>query len=64
MTKTNKSLAKRVRVTRTGKVLARRAGLGHFNAKARRVKQIQGKRAILLTGYTKKELKRLLPTHY
>jgi len=63
MTKTNKSLSKRVRVTKTGKVLARRPGLGHFNAKVRRAKQLQNKRPILLAGYTKKELKRLLPNY-
>lgn len=31
--KTNKSFTKRIRVTRTGKVLARKAGQNHFNAK-------------------------------
>ncbi len=33
--KTNKSYAKRLRVTRTGKVLARKPGQNHFNAKER-----------------------------
>lgn len=31
--KTNKSFTKRLRVTRKGKVLARKAGQNHFNAK-------------------------------
>jgi ribosomal protein L35 len=31
--KTNKSYTKRVRVTKKGKVIARKAGQGHFNAK-------------------------------
>lgn len=31
--KTNKSYAKRLRVTRRGKVIARRPGQNHFNAK-------------------------------
>ncbi|HVU06598.1 MAG TPA: 50S ribosomal protein L35 [Candidatus Paceibacterota bacterium] len=31
--KTNKSFAKRLKVTRNGKVLVRRAGQNHFNAK-------------------------------
>ena len=31
--KTNKSYAKRVKVTKTGKVLVRKAGHNHFNAK-------------------------------
>lgn len=31
--KTHKALAKRVRVTRTGKVIKRKAGQGHFNSR-------------------------------
>ncbi len=33
--KTNKSFAKRFKVTRTGKVLSRKPGQNHFNAKER-----------------------------
>lgn len=33
--KTNKSFSKRVRVTKTGKLVARKAGQNHFNAKER-----------------------------
>ncbi len=33
--KTNKSYTKRMRVTRTGKILARKPGQDHFNAKER-----------------------------
>ena len=32
--KTNKSYTKRIRVTRTGKLVARKPGQDHFNAKA------------------------------
>jgi ribosomal protein L35 len=32
--KSNKSYAKRLRVTRKGKIVARKAGHNHFNAKA------------------------------
>lgn len=32
-TKTNKSYSKRLKVTKNGKVLARRPGQNHFNAK-------------------------------
>lgn len=42
--KTNKSLSKRLRVTRTGKILARYGGQNHFNAKQSRNKQMAGKR--------------------
>lgn len=44
--KTNKSYAKRLRVTKTGKVIGRKAGINHFNAKAPRTKQLNGKRPI------------------
>lgn len=32
--KTHKALAKRVRVTKTGKVMKRRAGQAHFNSRS------------------------------
>lgn len=44
--KTNKSLAKRIRITKTGKLKARKPGFNHFNAKQKRRKQLQGKTAI------------------
>jgi large subunit ribosomal protein L35 len=31
--KTHKAMSKRVRITRTGKVLKRKAGQGHFNSR-------------------------------
>ena len=33
--KTNKSFTKRIKVTRTGKLIARKPGQDHFNAKER-----------------------------
>ena len=41
--KTNKSYAKRVKVTKSGKVLVRQAGINHFNAKMSRATQLNGK---------------------
>ena len=41
---TNKSFSKRLKVTKNGKILARKAGFNHFNAKQRRVKQLAGKK--------------------
>jgi ribosomal protein L35 len=38
--KTNKSYAKRVKVTKTGKVKVRKAGINHFNAKMSRKSQL------------------------
>ncbi|PJE64767.1 MAG: hypothetical protein COU90_00670 [Candidatus Ryanbacteria bacterium CG10_big_fil_rev_8_21_14_0_10_43_42] len=43
MAKTNKSITKRLKVTRTGKVMSRTPGHNHFNAKARRSKQLDKK---------------------
>jgi len=42
--KTNKSFTKRLKITKTGKILARKPGGNHFNAKKRRVKQMEQKR--------------------
>ncbi len=43
--KTNKSYTKRLKLTPSGKILARKPGFNHFNAKQSRVKQLAGKRA-------------------
>ena len=39
MRKPNKSILKRIRITKTGKLIRRRAGHNHFNAKASRRSQ-------------------------
>jgi len=60
--KTNKSFAKRMKVTRTGKILTRKPGQNHFNAKASRNKQLQAKKSRDFRHITtKKELGSLLP---
>lgn len=41
--KTRKSLAKRIKITKNGKLKARKPGFNHFNAKQKRRKQLQGK---------------------
>jgi ribosomal protein L35 len=50
--KTNKSLTKRLKVTKNGKILARAPGFNHFNAKQSRTKQLSGKKMnkMLLTN--------------
>lgn len=60
--KTNKSLTKRVKVTKLGKVLARKPGFSHFNAKQKRTRQLEGRkmRELTMTGKTKS---RFLPGH-
>lgn len=44
--KTNKSFAKRLKVTKSGKVLSRKSGIGHFNAKKSRRKQLGAKKPV------------------
>ena len=44
--KTNKSYSKRLKLTKNGKVLARKPGKNHFNAKASRSSQLAGKKMV------------------
>ncbi len=46
--KTNKSYSKRLKVTKNGKILARKSGKDHFNAKQSGSKQMEGKRTMEL----------------
>ena len=41
--KTNKSYTKRLKLTKNGKMIARKPGFNHFNAKQSRSKQMSGK---------------------
>lgn len=43
--KTNKSFTKRLKITRNGKLVARRPGQNHFNAKESRSTQMKGRRS-------------------
>lgn len=43
--KTNKSFSKRLKVTRRGKIVARKPGQNHFNAKEKRSTQMSGRRS-------------------
>ncbi len=58
--KTNKFFSKRIRVTKSGKLLARRGGRNHFNAKESRGKQLAGRRSFNVQ-LTKKAISRFLP---
>ncbi|MEK7553018.1 MAG: 50S ribosomal protein L35 [Patescibacteria group bacterium] len=60
--KTNKSLEKRMKITRRGKVLVRQSGQNHFNAKASRSKQLGQKRRVSFRIKTK-TLNRYLPSN-
>lgn len=58
--KTNKSYSKRLKVTRNGKILARRGGKNHFNAKESRRAQLGGKKSVIFV-IKNKPLSRVLP---
>lgn len=58
--KTNKSFAKRLKVTRKGKVLARKPGQNHFLAKEPRKKQL-ARKGWENFSISKKNLKHYLP---
>jgi len=60
MIKTNKSFSKRIRVTRTGKLLARKAGQNHFNAKESRRTKTTKRRSVIFT-MSKKARSRFMP---
>lgn len=58
--KTNKSFSKRIKITRTGKVLARKPGFNHFNAKQKRTAQLAGRKLRTL-NLSPKVINRVLP---
>ena len=59
--KTKKALAKRLKVTPTGKVLKRREGQGHFNSRATGNQTRRKRRDLELSGAHKNALKAGLP---
>lgn len=58
--KTNKSYTKRIRVTRRGKLIARKPGQNHFNAKQRGGERLAKRRAVSII-LTKRVRRRFLP---
>ncbi len=58
--KTNKSLLKRLKITKNGKIIGRKPGFNHFNAKQKRSKQLAGKRGQEF-NMSNKEKSRFLP---
>jgi ribosomal protein L35 len=42
--KTNKSYSKRLKLTKNGKMISRKPGFNHFNAKKTRNKELAGKK--------------------
>jgi ribosomal protein L35 len=60
MPKTNKAVAKRLKLTKNGKLIGRKPGGNHFNAKERRVKQLGRKKGVEFK-MKNKDKSRLLP---
>lgn len=58
--KTNKSYAKRLKLTRNGKLVSRATGQNHFNAKESRRSQLKKKNASVPFHMTNKEKSRFL----
>ena len=44
--KTNKSYSKRLKMTKNGKLLSRKSGFNHFNAKQSRGAQLAGRKRV------------------
>jgi large subunit ribosomal protein L35 len=59
-TKTHKGLAKRVKITATGKVMRRRAGKGHLLSDKTGKRRRQLRRGALVEGKTARTIKRAL----
>jgi len=59
--KTNKSFTKRLKVTRNGKIIARKPGQNHFNAKQSGAKRLARKRTANLV-LSKRITRRFLPS--
>ena len=59
--KTNKSYTKRLKVTKNGKIIARKAGQNHFNAKQSGTKRLARKRTVTLT-MKGRDRRRFLPS--
>jgi len=60
MAKTRKSISKRFKITKTGKVLRRAIGLDHFKAKKSGEKIRKGRKWIKLSKVDAKKIKKLL----
>jgi ribosomal protein L35 len=58
--KTNKSFTKRIKVTKNGKLIARKPGQNHFNARQTGAQRLRRKRSQLLT-LGKRITRRFLP---
>ena len=58
--KTNKSYTKRLKLTKTGKIIGRKPGFNHFNAKQSRTAQLSGKKGVEFT-MSQKDITQFIP---
>lgn len=58
--KTNKSYTKRIKVTKNGKLVARKQGQNHFNARQTGRQRLRRKRTQLLS-FSRRAINRFLP---
>lgn len=58
--KTNKSISKRVRVSKSGKLMVMKPGRNHFNSRSRRSKQLLQRKGKEIT-LSNKDMSRVLP---
>lgn len=60
--KTNKSFTKRIKVTKNGKLVARKPGQNHFNARQTGRQRLRRKRTNTLTNFmSARDMRRFLP---
>lgn len=59
--KTHKALSKRIRITRNGKLIARKGGQDRYNSKERSGTRMAKRKDIAIATVDKKNIKTLLP---
>lgn len=59
--KTHKAVAKRVRITKNGKVIKRKNGQGHFNSRESSRTTVSKRRDLQVTPQYSRNLKTLVP---
>lgn len=59
--KTHKALSKRITITRTGKVIKRKAGQGHFNSRESGNTTRNKRSDVSMTSTVRKAIKSMLP---
>jgi large subunit ribosomal protein L35 len=61
--KTHKALAKRIKITRTGKIIKRKAGQDHFNSRESGNTTRNKRTDVSVTATLRKAIKAMLPYH-